>query len=610
MSIVNGKLLEVYLSQGICRVAELPKEVFHSYVGGYGLGVKLLLERMDPATDALGPGNILGMAPGLLTGAGAVAADRYMVFGKSPSTGGWGDSNSGGYFGRELKKAGFDAILFFEQASKPVYLHVEDGEAGLLDADFLWGKDCCETDDLLKKAHGEKCRVSCIGPAGENLSMIAGISTDKGRMAARSALGAVMGSKKLKAVAVKGTADFAVADPSVFKAERKAQAKTIRESPFGRGLSAHGTAMFHESCIEVGDAPIRNWAGTKSTLKSGDVVSERTMAPFKKRKYHCSGCVIGCGGHERVQDGEFKTREEVHKVEYESMGMLGSNLLNESPECMIFLNDLCNRYGMDSIGCGGLCGYAMECFEHGYITTEDTDGLELRWGDGKAIVRLAEQIGKGEGVGAVLSKGFEHAIGVFGADTRQFAMAVRNEALPAHDPRWSAGLALTYYSNPTPARHTQGSVTFSVAGCEQTEMDGGERNGRAKHHKDNEILVHALSSAGLCTFCYSIIDYRRLVEVLSAADGEAWTVDAFYEAGRRISVLRHLFNLKAGIRFTDFAFPRRVLGDPPLQEGPTAGASIDLDLLVREYLQEMGFGPQSCAPSEELLEELSISCFA
>ena len=291
------------------------------------------------------------------------------------------------------------------------------------------------------------------------------------------------------------------------------------------------------------------------------------------------------------------------------MGMLGSNLLNESPESMIYLNDLCNRFGMDSIGCGGLCGFAFECFEHGLITAEDTGGLKLQWGDSDAVIRLAELIGRGEGIGAVLAKGFEHAISVFGEKSRGFAMMVRNEALPAHDPRWSAGLALAYYSNPTPARHTQGSTTFPVAGYEQPEMRNDVLHGQARYHKDNENLVHALSSAGLCTFCFSIIDFKRMVDVLSAADASEWTVDDFMTAGYRIAVLRHIFNLKAGIRFTDFAFPQRVLGNPPLQEGPTAGVSIDLDLLVQEYLQEMEFDPQSCAPSRELLEKLSIVQF-
>ncbi|MBT4287253.1 MAG: hypothetical protein HOD92_07920, partial [Deltaproteobacteria bacterium] len=462
----------------------------------------------------------------------------------------------------------------------------------------------------IKEIYGKDCEVACIGPAGEKLSKIAGISTDKGRMAARSALGAVMGSKKLKAVVVKGQQKVNVANPEKLKTVRKKYAQFIKENPLASGLSKFGTSLFFQNCLKGGDTPVKNWSASFKALKKDDTITEDRMEDFRVKKYACSSCRIGCGGHEKIDEGKYQIQNSVHKVEYETMGLLGPNLLNESPDSLVKINDLCNRYGMDTIGCGGLCAYAIECFENGFISLEQSGGLELRWGNTDAIITLIEQIGKSEGLGATLAKGFYKSIKVFGKETEKYAMAVRNEAIPAHDPRWSAGLALTYYSDATPSRHTQGSTTFPVAGYEQPEMNNDELSGRAKYHKDNVNLVHALSCTGLCTFGFSTMDYKAVPEFLSAADGTVWTEQEFMEVGYRIFILRHLFNLKAGINFKDFPFPNRVLGNPPLKDGPTKNVTIDLDLLVSEFLDEMGFDKSSTCPPGTLLEDLNISEYA
>jgi aldehyde:ferredoxin oxidoreductase len=289
------------------------------------------------------------------------------------------------------------------------------------------------------------------------------------------------------------------------------------------------------------------------------------------------------------------------------MGMLGPNLLNEDIESLIKLNDLCNRLGLDTIGCGGLCAFAIECFENKIIDQTQTDGLELTWGNTEAIITLVEKIGKAEGIGAVLAKGFDAAVEAFGADAAQYAMAVRNEGLPAHDPRWSAGLALAYYTDPTPARHTQGSTTFPVAGYEQPEFTNDDQSGRAPHHKRNVNLVHALSAAGLCLFGYIVLDYKTTTDFLAAAGGKEWSLAEFEKVGFRIAMARHLFNLKAGINFKDFAFPARVLGQPPLESGPTKDVTVDLNLMVSEYMAELKSDPSTAAIPDGLLEELDLA---
>ena len=612
MYAARGRLLSVDLNTRKCTVEAVAEKLYRQYLGGYGLGVALLLERMDPACDPLGPENILGFAAGYLTGTGAYIASRFMAFGKSPSTGGWGDANCGGHFGPKLKKAGLDVILISGRAGSPVYLLVladADGavQSEILDSSDLWGKDCYRTEDLLKERHGKESEVVCIGPAGENLAAVAGISTDKGRFAARSALGAVMGSKKLKAVVVKGNASIRIADPEGMKALRKQHLPVFKEE-FGSDLTEFGTPMFYEEALNSGDAPWKNWSSSVEEMQGFSVTAEK-VKEYQLKRYACSGCPVGCGGHVEVKQGPFKTEGPVHKVEYETMGMFGSNLLTDNLEAMIRINDLCNRYGLDTIGTGALVAYATECYERGLIGKEQTDGLELGWGRAEAAVALVEKIGKAEGIGAILAKGFDEAVRMFGRDTAPYVMAVRGEGLPAHDPRWNAGLALTYFMDPTPARHTQGSTAFPVAGYDMPEIEAYEAKGRAEHHRANVNWAHVLNSAGLCLFGYAILSYKTLPDFLKAADGTDWTLEELEEVGRRLTVARQIYNVRAGWTVDRYDFPERVLGSPPLESGETKGVTVDLRTMVEEYIELEGLDPSTGLPPREVLEALDLAHF-
>jgi aldehyde:ferredoxin oxidoreductase len=600
MYAITGKLLSVDLKKGTCAAEEVPQARYREYLGGYGLGAALLLERMDPACDPLGPGNILGFAAGYLTGTGAYIASRFMVFGKSPSTHGWGDANCGGHFGRKLKESGFDTLLFLGQSKKPVYLLVDQGQASLEKADWLWGKDTYQTEDLLKDRHGSDCQVACIGPAGEKLSAIAGISTDKGRFAARSALGAVMGSKKLKAVVVKGSLPIALADDQKMRELRKQHLQAFK-GDFGATLTKYGTPMFYESCLKVGDSPIKNWSESIEALPNFKLTADKVLE-YQLKRYACSGCPIGCGGHVQVKEGPFRTETAVHKVEYETMGLFGSNLLIDDAEALIRINDLCNRYGLDTIGCGGLCGYAIECFQKGLISEKQTGGLKLAWGDAPAVIALVEKIGKAEGIGAVLSKGFEEAVRVFGKATAPYVMAVGNEGLP----RWHASLALTYFYDPTPARHTQGSLAFPLAGYTVEGVTPHQCTGLARQHHENANLSHALNALGLCLFGYGMLDYKALPDFLTAADGTAWSVEDLARAGLRIAMARFLFNARAGIVAGQGGFPERALGKPPLTAGETKDVQVDLAAMVREYQELLGADSKTGLPPKQVLQELGL----
>ncbi len=608
MSQFPCRAITVDLSSGTVTTEEIPGSYYRKFCGGYGLGAAILLERMDPSADPLGPDNLLGFAAGYLTGTGAYIGSRFMVFGKSPSTGGWGDSNCGGYFGKGMRQSGADLLLFSGSAANPVYVLIDVGNVSIHSAGDLWGRDTYETEAFLKDCHGNSAQVACIGQAGERLSMIAGISTDRGRFAARSALGAVMGSKLLKAVVVKGSLPVPCAHPDMVSELRREYRSRFKED-FPATLSRYGTPMFYHSSLLAGDTPVRNWGGSAVDLKVSKLDEAETVLGYQKRKYGCQGCPVACGGHVEIEEGLYKTAGPVHKVEYETMGMFGANLLNDNIESLIRINDLCNRFGMDTIGCGGLVAFATECFARGIISEGDTDGLRLEWSDPPGIVKLVELIGSGEGLGEILSKGFEYAVERFGPESRSLAIAVRNEGLPAHDPRWSADLALTYYSDATPARHTQGCTTFPVAGYVMPDATGGSLpvNVQAKAHRDNVNLYHALSSLGLCLFGFSILDHSVIPRFLKAVDGDEWTVAELDAAGERIHLLRHLFNLKAGVRFTDHEFPGRVLGNPPLKEGATAGVSLDLEAMTGEYMSIYHLETDGgLAPEEDHLSRCGI----
>ncbi len=602
MYAVNGKLLSVNLSDGRLDTEKISFKQYKKYMGGYGLGIALLMEMMDPSADALGPDNILGFAAGYLTGTGAYIASRFMVFGKSPSTGGWGDSNCGAHFGKKMKQAGFDMILFSGQSEKPVYLYINEGKAELIPCTDIWGSDTFYTEDFLKEKHGKSCQVACIGPAGERMTAMAGISTDKGRYAARSGLGAVMGSKNLKALVVDGNFSIDIKDPEKLKDLRKEYVPVFKEE-FPSILGKYGTAMFYNLAMHEGDAPFKNWSSSVEEYpgKDNTVDEAETILELQSKRYACQGCPIACGGHVEVKSGPFKTDGLQHKAEYETMGVFGSNLLNDNMESLQKLNEICNRWGIDTITTGGLCGYAIESYQNGFISKEQTGGLELAWSDPEVILKLVEKIGKNEGIGAILTRGFEAAIEEFGEETRKYAMAVRNEGLPAHDPRWSDDLALTYYTDATPSRHTQGCTTFPVAGYTMPEGEDSQAAG----HRDNVNLYHTLSSLGLCIFGFSVFDYHNLPEFFEAIDGTRWTMEDFDKAGARIHLLRHMFNLKAGIRYNDFTFPERVIG--PLHSGKTEGNIVPLDKLVKDYEKQYRLDPETLIPDRSILKELDIA---
>ena len=600
-----GKLLFVDLTKGECHDEPMSEELCRDFMGGYGLGARILYERMRSKVDPLGADNILGFVTGPFTGTPAICSGRFTVVGKSPLTGGWGDANSGGVFGPYLKFAGYDAVFFKGIADKPAYLYIENGNPTLEDASGVWGKDCIETEDALKSVHGDDSAVACIGSSGENLSLLSCVITDKGRAAARSGLGAVMGSKKLKAVVVKGNIEVPVADAAKAKELKIKWAKQLQGE--GALFRKFGTTMLTRGNTMRGDTPIKNWAGAYPDDFSSDnldAIDENAFMPEREGRYGCWQCHIRCGGHLRQKPGRASVS---HVPEYETIAMCGPLCQNDNLESIIHFNDICNVYGMDTISVGATVAFAIECFQHNILTMDDT-GMELKFGDGNVVVKLTEKIAKREGIGALLADGTMRAAEKLGKGAEQYAVHAGGQELPAHDPRCFPSLALTYRMDATPGRHSRGGSSW-ITGIGFLE-DLGDKYKYEKigeSHKKAACMCHVMSSCGTCLFAYTSHPAAYIPEFLTAITGQEYDFDTCLKVGERIANIRHLFNLREGINPLHISFNPRALGKPPLKDGPVADVDINEEIMIEDFLKEMDWDRETTMPSDSKLKELGLS---
>jgi len=441
-----GKLLFVDLTRGTVEEKALSEELAKNFIGGYGIGARILYDMMKPGAHPLGPDNVLGFMAGLLNGTGALFGARYTVVCKSPVTGGWNDANSGGFFGPELKRSGFDAVFISGASDKPVYLFIKDGRVEIRDARALWGKDSVETLEALIQETGEsKLRAALIGPAGEKQSLMACVMNDKHRAAGRGGCGAVMGSKNLKAIAVRGTGKIPVAHPEKMKAINAEIVDYMKNGPtvemvkgfgdFGTGGNTGGSAL-------SGDSPVKNWAGA-GIVDMGEESAEKLStnsfdAQYNTKKYACANCPLGCGAHYRVDGGKWPVGE-TDRPEYETLAAFGTLNLNDDVESIIKCNDICNKYGLDTISVGATIAWAMECYENGILTKEDTKGIELTWGNAAAIVAMTQAIADQTGFGKVLALGSAGAAERIGRGA-EYLQTVRGIELPCMTPGYRLGL--------------------------------------------------------------------------------------------------------------------------------------------------------------------------
>jgi len=602
-----GKILFVDLSQGKTWNEPLEEKLCRDFIGGYGLGAKIIFDRQRPKVDPLGPDAILGFITGPCTGTPAIIGSRYVVVGKSPLTGTWGDANSGGDFGPHLKFAGYDAVFFRGISDRPVYLFIDDGKAELRKADHLWGKDSHETEDILKAELGEEVRVACIGPSGEKLSLISCVINNKGRAAGRSGLGALMGSKKLKAIAVKGKQAVPLANKSELDAARKKYLEQIKNSPIAQAFSQAGTTGLMSFFNMIGEVPIKNWSGVPSVdLPDVTPFDGQTVNNLQEKKFGCWRCPISCGGLMKAGMGQYKYPAGVHRPEYETVVTFGNMCLNNDLESTIMAADICNRYGLDTISAGCAIAFAIECYENGLITDKDTGGIQLRWGNHEAIIAMTEKMARREGFGDVLADGVRAAAKKIGKGAEKFAIHIHGEEVPMHDPKAvrAVDYAPTYLLDATPARHTQYSVPIS--GLELPPFDPMSFAGRGEAVKITRNLQHVNQCAGLCMFGYVSLDANALPDFLNLVTGWNLSIDDLLKIGERIANIRHAFNIREGITLNDLKMPDRVLGRPPFEAGPTAGRQIDMETLAKDYLAAMDWDPNTGKPSRKKLLELGL----
>ncbi len=608
-----GKILNVDLSTGWLSEEPLSEHMCRAFLGGYGIGAKILYDRMRPGVDPLGPDNLLGFFTGPLTGSQCIEGNRFVVVCKSPLTGTWGDANCGGTFGPHLKFAGYDGILFAGISPKPVYLAIENGKAELRDAASLWGNDANQTEHLLKEAMGEKAgrkgkqvEVACIGPAGEKLSLISAVMNDEGRAAGRSGVGAVMGSKRLKAIAVSGKAEVPVAAPGKVQALRKEFMK--RHGGAYDLFVKYGTIGITGDSSMSGDSPVKNWGGIGPVdFPSGPVKfqADRLIA-YQDKKYGCWKCTMSCGGHMSVKEAGPYLGVKHHKVEYETAASWGTMTLSDDFPALIRINELCNRYGFDTIGAGCTAAFAVECFENGILTTKDTGGLELRWGNAGALVALLEKMGERQGIGDVLADGVKKAAERIGKGSERFAMHIHGSEVPMHDPKFQPGLATAYKLDATPARHTQGHEDMPPMTNGWPEHEKYRYNGKGELHKKCSEMVHVVNAAGVCLFAFLSYEWEFIPEFLSAVTGWSMDTDECYRIGERIAHIRHAFNLREGLNPLQFHVPDRILGIPAQTQGNVRGVTVDLEAQARDYCAAMDWDPVTAVPSRQRLLSLGL----
>jgi aldehyde:ferredoxin oxidoreductase len=584
----TGKILWVNLSTGEIKVEEPEESLYKDFIGGYGIGSRLIYNRQKGGVDPLGPDNILGLITGPLTGTPHIVGTRYTAVAKSPLTGGWGDANSGGDFGPYLKFAGYDAVFFNGIADKPVYLFIDNGKAELRDAKKLWGKGLYETEDLLRAEHGKDTCAACIGPSGEKAAFISCIVTKRGAAAGRSGLGAVMGSKKLKAVAVKGKMEVPMAD------KEKAQ-QLRRENIAGlhvESMRKYGTSAMGDRSAHSGDTPVKNWGGV-GIIDFPDASGLRGDAAIANvdKPDPCWHCPVACQSLLKAGTGEYKYPAGVRRVEYETQGSFGTLCLNNNAEALNMCNHICNDYGLDTISAGTVIAFAMECYENGILTKADTDGIELTFGNHRAMVAMTEKLAKREGLGDILADGVKVAAEKIGRGAEQFAVHAGGQEVGMHDPKLVGFMGnfpgARYQMDATPGRHTQNFGPESFRG-------------------------HVMNAAGICLFGSMGPPGPKnyLVEFLNVVTGWERSMDELLMCGERIANMRHVFNLREGINpLKNYVHPR-IVGDPPQKEGPLAGVTVDIEAQIYWCLGALDWDRVTTKPSRQKLLSMGLNDIA
>ncbi|MEM3458722.1 MAG: aldehyde ferredoxin oxidoreductase family protein [Candidatus Bathyarchaeia archaeon] len=601
-----GRILHIDLTTGKTHVEPLNEEYAKKYIGGIGLGMRLWLDQSKPGVEPLSPENPLILATGPISGTvWPTGGNGHAFVSKSPQSYGVGEAKSHGSFGTELKRAGYDAVIFKGKAEKPVYVWIDDDSVQLLDASHLMGKSPADTEDAIREELGDYyIRVAAIGPAGEKLVKIACIINDKTRAAGRTGLGAVMGSKNLKAIAVRGTRDITVAKPEEFLE----YVKEFHERMKGPATQKYRTLGTPENVL-VHNAlhcmPTRNYNNATfegAERVSGEVLNDRYVA----KVIGCSSCAMRCEHVCVVAEGPYKGT--MTRMEYEPLWALGPYCGIDRLDAIIKGMDLCNYYGMDSISAGVIVGFAMDCYEKGILTEKDTDGIDAKFGNHEALVKLLEKMGKREGIGDILAEGVKGAAEKIGNGAEKLALHIKGVEVTGYDLRCLKTAALGFAVSFRGADHNRhGAYAFDVKG--KVNRLKAEK-GRGKLVKDMEDMYTLIDSFIVCKFSRGTYykELEDMTKLYNLVTGAEMTTQEMKMAGERINNLARVFNVREGLGRKDDSLPWKVMNQPITDEGPSKGAYVtqeELDLLLDDYYEARGWTREG-VPTVAKLKELGM----
>lgn len=593
-------------SRSVERI-ELDESIVRKYIGGSGLGTYYLMKYSRVDTKPLSPDNPLIYMTGPYMGSGVPTSGRHHIIFRSPLTGIFGESDAGGTFGYRLKRAGFDGLIIVGRAEEPVYISVIDGEISFSDARHLWGLDTYTTEARIVEEIGKKVTVSCIGPAGENLVPLAGIFHDGmvARTAGRGGLGAVMGSKNLKAIAVGGSRPVNIYRQEELLSSIREKTKQLKEA--GMGLHLYGTAGGMETAEKFGDIPIKNWKLGSWTPQVKNVSGQKMAETILEKNYSCFACPIGCGRIVKFNG------YHGGGPEYETVAMLGSACLIDDLEVIAKANELCNRYGLDTISVGGAIAFALELFEEGIITEKET-GRKLVWGEEETLIALIKEIAHKKGFGAILGLGVKKAAEMIGRGAEKYAIHAKGMELPAHDPRCFKGLAVGYATSNRGACHLSSFTYPWERSASMPELGYATTHDRTLDREKGELaakfqnLMSMADSLKICKFALIVgVKIEELINWLNLITGWDVNFDEFMQTGERIFTLKRWYNNALGITRKDDTLPERILKEPR-GEGGSADTVPNLELQLEEYYRYRGWN-QEGVPTLEKLRKLGLENF-
>ena len=609
-----GKILRVNLTTGVISTEKINPQWTRETLGGTGLATRYLLELTPAGIDPLGEDNVLIFMTGALTGTPSASASRYSVVAKSPQTGYWGQSNSGGFFGPALKWSGFDGIIFEGISPEPVYLLILDGTAELREASHLWGLTVSDCDDRLQSEVGRPVTVACIGPGGENLVRYAAIMNNKHRAAGRTGLGAVMGSKGLKAIACGGNRRIPLHNAEEFKNVTQRQREYMDESILKIGFDTFGTNMIADMVNVRGGYPTRNWQfGTFGQIEKVDAPAMTEQVLVKGVR--CFSCPVACGRGTEIRQGKWQGASG-EGPEYETTNTLGAMCGLDDLNAITMANYQCNEYGLDTISAGSSIAFAMECYQRGLLTEEQTGGIPLEFGDADLVVELVALIGRREGVGDLLAEGSQRMAKRIGSGSEHFAMHVKGLELPAYDPRAAKITGLGYVTASRGGDHMNGyiqgptfiDIPFLIVEESSIRDPYVANPGDARILIDMENALNVLDALGGCKFMGVLLSANEIVDLVRAATGWDFSLDEFRKCGDRLQNLARAYSAREGLRREQDTLPGRLMLDP-LPDGPAQGMVIDhasLEKMKDAYYEFRGWDLATGIPTPTKLKELDL----